>query len=71
MEPELHFHEFIFLLGLIAKKCITTSNDIQSQLKDFYIQKLHFKSVSKDIDLTYEQVLRKVYNGEDYDDLIQ
>ena len=54
MEPELHFHEFIFLLGLIAKKCITTSNDIQSQLKDFYIQKLHFKSVSKDIDLTYE-----------------
>lgn len=71
MEPELHFHEFIFLLGLIAKKCITTSNDIQSQLKDFYIQKLHFKSVSQNIDLTYEQVLKKVYHGQDYEDRSQ
>jgi hypothetical protein len=34
MEPELHFHEFIFLLGLIAKKCINSAprNDISSQL---------------------------------------
>jgi len=27
MEPELHFHEFLFLLGLIAKNCITAKDD--------------------------------------------
>jgi hypothetical protein len=27
MEPALHFHEFLFLLGLIAKNCITSSKD--------------------------------------------
>jgi hypothetical protein len=27
MEPALHFHEFLFLLGLIAKNCITSKDD--------------------------------------------
>ena len=68
MEPALHFHEFLFLLGLIAKNCITSSKDdsIQSKLQDFYLQKLKLKKVSqlKDIDLTYEEVLNRVYKGE-------
>jgi len=33
MEPALHFHEFLFLLGLIAKNCITSKDDsIQTKL---------------------------------------
>lgn len=67
MEPELHFHEFLFLLGLIAKNCITAKDDsIQTKLQDFYIQKLNFKKVpnAKDTDLNYEDVLNKMYNEE-------
>jgi hypothetical protein len=26
MEPALHFHQFIFLMGLIAKNCIVCIN---------------------------------------------
>ena len=38
MEPALHFHEFLFLLGLIAKNCITSKDDsIQTKLQDFYV----------------------------------
>ena len=29
IEPSLQFHEFIYLLGLIARKCITTSTNIR------------------------------------------
>jgi hypothetical protein len=29
MEPALQFHEFLFMLGLIAKRCITTSMKTQ------------------------------------------
>lgn len=38
MEPELHFHEFLFLLGLIAKNSITSKDEsIQTKLQDFYL----------------------------------
>jgi|LakMenEpi03Aug12_release.lakeMendotaPanAssembly.Ray.scaffolds.fasta_scaffold4999312_1 hypothetical protein len=26
MEPSLHFYQFIFLMGLIAKNCIVSTN---------------------------------------------
>mmetsp|Transcript_6121 Transcript_6121/g.10391 ORF Transcript_6121/g.10391 Transcript_6121/m.10391 type:complete len:401 (+) Transcript_6121:548-1750(+) len=68
MEPELHFHEFLFLLGLIAKNQINSSKDdsIQSKLQEFFVQKLNFKKVSqlKDVTLNYEDVLNKVFNVE-------
>ena len=69
MEPELHFHEFLFLLGLISKNCITQSKDdtIQSKLVEFFIDKLNLKKVSqmKDVDLNYEDVLNHVYSQEE------
>jgi hypothetical protein len=38
MEPALHFHEFIFLLGLIAMNSISTPDgQIESQLQEFYV----------------------------------
>ena len=43
-EPALHFHEFIYLLGIIAMNSMTTPDgQIESQLQEFYVQKLHFK----------------------------
>lgn len=68
MEPALHFHEFIFLLGLIAKKSITSTDGlISSQLEEFYVNKLAFKPIkqSKESDLTYDQVLNRVAAGDD------
>ena len=71
MEPELHFHEFLFLLGLIAKNSITSKDEsIQTKLQDFYLQKLNFKKVpnARDCDLSYEEVLNKLYNEEANDE---
>lgn len=66
VEPELHFHEFLFILGLIAKNCVNSTNDdsIQSKLKELFDHKLEFRKVSefRDIDLSYEEVLFRVYN---------
>jgi len=55
-EPALHFHEFIFLLGLIATKCIVTQEgNIESKLREFYTNKLNFKQPNQLMgDLTYE-----------------
>jgi len=36
-EPALHFHEFIFLMGLIAHNAIDSSDSIAGKLQDFYI----------------------------------
>ena len=66
MEPELHFHEFLFLLGLIARSCILQSPEdtIQSKLAEFFVEKLNLKKVShlSNVDLSYEDVLHRVYN---------
>lgn len=68
MEPALHFHEFLFLLGLIAKNCITSKDDsIQTKLAEFYIQKLNFTKVRvADIpEASYDQILQMVTNDTD------
>lgn len=67
MEPALHFHEFLFLLGLIAKNCMPgkekdgkeIDNSIQTKLTEFYTQRLNFNPVKvADMpDPTYDQVL--------------
>lgn len=69
MEPALHFHEFLFLLGLIAKNCIT-ANDIQTKLQDFYVQKLNFKKIpnAKEYDIDYDGILDRRINGDTRDD---
>jgi len=62
-EPSLHFHEFLFLLGLIALNCIDSSESIAGKLQDFYIQKLNFRKPSEqqmNRDLTYDEVLDRV-----------
>ena len=46
-EPALHFHEFLFLLGLIALNSIDSSESISGKLQDFYIQKLNFRKPSE------------------------
>lgn len=61
IEPALHFHEFLFLLGLIAYNCIDSKDSISEKLKAFYIQKLLFKQASEAQmarDLTYDQVYK-------------
>lgn len=65
MEPSLSFNEFLFLLGLIAYRTITSSESIYEKLQDFYIQKLGFDQPSEQVamrDLTYDEVLERVYN---------
>lgn len=38
MEPELHFHQFIFLLGLISKARVQSpDNTIEGNLQEFYV----------------------------------
>ena len=37
MEPALQFHEFLFLLGLIAYQRIDSSATMPNKLEDFYI----------------------------------
>lgn len=59
IEPAMQFHEFLFMLGLIAKRCITSNNDIKQQLQEFYVENLEFERVNIDSlqDLTYQDVL--------------
>ena len=62
-EPALHFHEFLFLMGLIALNCIDSSNSMAGKLHDFYIQKLNFRKPSEahlNRDITYDEVLLRV-----------
>ena len=68
-EPALHFHEFLFLLGLIAHDRINSNGceTIAMQLQDFYIQKLNFRKPSEaqaNKDLCYQEVLDRVQNNE-------
>lgn len=70
IEPAMQFHEFLFMLGLIAKKCIALSNDIPSfkeQLQELYVRKLEFNRINVDdhVELTYEDVLDKAIDGRD------
>lgn len=67
-EPSLHFHEFLFLLGLIAHNCIDSSDSIAGKLQDFYHQKLNFKKASEAQmaqDLTYNEVLERAENDDE------
>ena len=55
MEPALHFHEFVFLMGLIARKCISSETDsIQTKLQEFYTKTLNFKKVKI---YTYDEIV--------------
>ena len=61
-EPQLHFHEFVFLLNLIAWNWIEARDTIEKKLNFFYEDKLKFKKPSeqhKDKDLRYEEVLQR------------
>jgi hypothetical protein len=42
-EPGLLFHEFIFLLGLIAVSHMETSSVIAEKIEHFFIEKLNFR----------------------------
>ena len=62
-EPMIQFHEFLFLLALIAKNCVTTENyndTLKQKLWEFYIEKLKFKRPRFDGDIDFEDVLRRV-----------
>lgn len=48
-EPVLLFHEFIFLLGLIAHNCFFSSPYIGAQLEEFFVEKLNFKRQSTEV----------------------
>ena len=55
IEPSLHFHEFVFLMGLIAKNCIGSNTDsIQSKLQEFYVNTLKFEKVKI---YTYDDII--------------
>lgn len=61
-EPELHFHEFVFLLNLIAYNCIDSRDSIKAKLSFFYEDKLKFKKLSEaqaHKDLSYDEVLMR------------
>ena len=46
-EPGLLFHEFIFLLGLIAFNCMQTSPNASQSIEDFFVEKLNFQRVDE------------------------
>lgn len=55
MEPALHFHEFVFLMGLIAKNCVGSETDsIQTKLQEFYVNTLKFEKVKI---YTYDEII--------------
>ena len=61
-EPQLHFHEFVFLMNLIAWNCIDSRDTIKGKLEFFYEDKLKFKRPSESQaarDLSYEEVLMR------------
>ena len=71
IEPSLHFHEFLFLLGLIAKNRMPNGNErpIEEVLKEFYIRKLEFEQVDEDNarkDLVLEEIIEHLQQGTDY-----
>lgn len=43
-EPGLHFHEFIFLLGLIAITTCDSAASAPELIEDFFVEKLNFKA---------------------------
>jgi len=47
-EPGLLFHEFLFLLSMIALNAETLSPVPHEQIEQFFIQKLEFKIVPKE-----------------------
>lgn len=47
-EPGLLFHEFIFLLGLIALNMQTLNPDPAKQIEEFFVDKLKFTRNEKD-----------------------
>ena len=66
LEPALKFHEFLFLLGLIAWEHIRSSETAADRIQDFYVQRLGFGKRSEKAanrDLTYEEVLQRVYGA--------
>lgn len=56
------------MLGLIARRCITSSTNIVDQLSEFYIKELDFKPRTRDDreDLYYDDVLESVQAGRDH-----
>jgi hypothetical protein len=68
LEPALKFHEFLFLLGLIAWEHIRSSETAADRIQDFYVQRLGFGKRSEKAanrDLTYEEVLQRIYRAEE------
>ena len=73
IEPAMQFHEFLFMLGLVARKSIPISNDcptFKEQLQELYVRKLELNPVNVDahVELTYEDVLEKAIEGRELRD---
>ena len=47
-EPGLLFHEFVFMLGLIANNYMSTDALASTRIEDFFIEKLGFRRVDED-----------------------
>jgi hypothetical protein len=45
-EPGLLFHEFIFLMGLIALNYMGTNPSTSNLIEDFFVEKLNFTRVN-------------------------
>lgn len=65
-EPNLLFHEFVFLLSRIAITNLTTSAEISGKIKDFFVEKLGFSPVKdhKTPNITFEDVTRRLTRGQ-------
>jgi hypothetical protein len=67
-EPGLLFHEFIFLMGLIALNYMGTNPSTSNLIEDFFVEKLNFTRVNQETKLkTYEELLEDegVYSDEE------
>jgi hypothetical protein len=66
-EPGLLFHEFIFLLGLVALNFMTLASSTSILIENFFVEKLNFTKVDSDTKLkTYEELMEDegVYSDE-------
>lgn len=66
-EPGLLFHEFIFLMGLIAANSMETSPVTSQVIEDFFVEKLNFKRQSEIPGYIYPEDREEEYDEEEID----
>lgn len=68
-EPRLFFHEFIFLLAIIASKKNTSDSLPAAKIENFFVQNLEFMRVDDDLKYipTFDEIIEDDDEASDYE----